>query len=100
MIEDLLGALSSGRIESVSMDTFADLIESLDVVEKTDTRFRGFIYLLRKEDVWIIAEHPDSSTAVLRRVDSREAGEAFIRKRLEDYDKMWDGCGCKIDYLK
>jgi hypothetical protein len=22
----------------------------------------------------------------------------FVRERLEAYDRMWDGCGCKVDY--
>lgn len=63
-------------------------------------RREGFIYLLRMGDTQIVAEHPDSTTAVLRRVASREAGDAFIAKRLETYDRMWDGCGCKIDYCE
>ena len=24
---------------------------------------------------------------------------AFVEERLETYDRMWDGCGCKVHYL-
>ena len=33
----------------------------------------------------------------LRGLDAGEA-RALVARRLETYDKMWDGCGCKVDY--
>ena len=27
-----------------------------------------------------------------------EAAEEFVRRRLEIYERMWDGCGCKVNY--
>jgi len=34
----------------------------------------------------------------VRRLGGEDEARAFIRDRLDTYDRMWDGCGCKIDY--
>jgi len=31
---------------------------------------------------------------------TKKEAEEFIKERLEIYNRMWDGCGCKVDYYK
>ena len=31
-------------------------------------------------------------------MEVRETAERFVEDRLSDYERMWDGCGCKIEY--
>ena len=100
MEKDLYDSLSAVNITAVSEETLQELLGSVDVVRRIDTQLQGFIYLLWKDPFWIIAEYLDATKAVLRRVDSRKAGESFIEKRLAAYEKMWDGCGCRIDYFE
>jgi hypothetical protein len=35
---------------------------------------------------------------VIRRLTGAGEARALVARRLETYDKMWDGCGCKVDY--
>ena len=37
---------------------------------------------------------------IVRRLNSLEEGQLFIKNRLEVYENMWNGCGCKVDYYK
>ncbi len=45
-------------------------------------------------------EQPKPGERVVRRLaDAAEAGR-FVRERLETYERMWDGCGCKVEYYR
>ncbi len=53
---------------------------------------------LRKQVVDVVRSRPYEG---LRRVwifDGVEAAQEFVAARLETYERMWDGCGCKVDY--
>ena len=47
---------------------------------------------------WILAglELPQNRVRI---VDAREAARRFVEHRLGQYERIWDGCGCRIDYL-
>jgi hypothetical protein len=45
-------------------------------------------------------EQPSAGERVLRRLSDAEEAQRFVKGRLEAYERMWDGCGCKIDYYK
>jgi hypothetical protein len=36
----------------------------------------------------------------LRGFESLQKAQEFVTDRLAVYEKMWDGCGCKVDYYK
>lgn len=35
---------------------------------------------------------------VARFLGGPDAADAFVQKRMEEYERMWDGCGVKVDY--
>jgi len=37
---------------------------------------------------------------VARLLGGPQEADAFVRKRLEEYERMWDGCGVKVDYFE
>jgi hypothetical protein len=43
-------------------------------------------------------EQPAPDERAVRRFASHEEANQFVQQRLKDYERMWDGCGCKIDY--
>jgi hypothetical protein len=55
------------------------------------------IYLCLRNIVLVQEETPDREVLVRIR-PTREAAEEFVAHRLETYERMWDGCGCKVDY--
>ena len=43
-----------------------------------------------------IAVHPRPVVSGQAQVDAT----AFVMKRTEEYERMWDGCGCRIEYYR
>lgn len=42
-------------------------------------------------DRWLVEETSNQGEILLRAWPAREAAEDFIARRLDDYDRMWDG---------
>lgn len=49
------------------------------------------IRLLRCGARFVVQETTDEPAILLRAWDLRAAGEAFVNRRLEDYERQWDG---------
>lgn len=43
-------------------------------------------------------ETSDKGEIILRVFASDFALNAFVKRRVDIYERMWDGCGCKVDY--
>ena len=44
-------------------------------------------------------QHPETHELLVRRFADRAAADAFVKDRLDTYERMWDGCGCKVHYF-
>ena len=73
------------------------LLKSQRIVEK-DTLISNKIRLLKHNNQLILQEKTTKDEYLIRMVKSVEEGEELIKQRMEIYDRMWDGCGCKVDY--
>jgi hypothetical protein len=73
------------------------LLKSQIIVEK-DTLISDKIRLLKHNNQLIFQEKTTKDEYLIRMVKSLEEGEELIKQRMEIYDRMWDGCGCKVDY--
>ncbi len=73
------------------------LLKSQIIVEK-DTLISDKIRLLKHNNQLILQEKTTKDEYLIRMVKSVEEGEELIKQRMEIYDRMWDGCGCKVDY--
>ena len=47
----------------------------------------------------VAVEEPSSRERVVRLIEEHEV-QAFVEDRLDTYERMWDGCGCKVAYYK
>jgi hypothetical protein len=74
------------------------LLESFEVLRADDTCVAGWIRILSTTGLVMVQEETPDREILLRRVGSREAAERLVEHRLAAYEKMWDGCGCTIDY--
>ena len=74
------------------------LLEESDVLRADDTCLAGWIRILSTGPLVVVQEETPDGEILLRRFASREAAERFVEYRLSAYERMWDGCGCKIDY--
>lgn len=89
-----------GRLAVIPIDR-AELQPLLDrsvVIQEVNTHISGWIRILDLDGAIILEEETTEGEVLLRRLDSVEEAASFIKDRLTTYERMWDGCGCRIDY--
>jgi len=78
-----------------------DEVEALaEVVEIPGATFAGGPVILRTGDRLAALEQGRADAWVLRPFEDETGARTFLARRREEYDRMWDGCGCRIDYEK
>lgn len=84
--------------ETIDAATWERLEAEGEPLRSEDTSISGWIHVVRREGEVLVLEEAPRSRLLLRRFAERAAADAFVDRRLAAYDRMWDGCGCKIDY--
>ncbi len=97
-IDALLEKLGHASRLGLSPDELAGLLEEAELVREEDTCISGMIRILRLRNTVLVQEETPEREIVIRIRPTVEAEEEFVAGRLEIYERMWDGCGCKIDY--
>jgi len=95
----LLEALGNSRRVSLTREALEDLLAVATIVREEDSCISGMLRIIRLHDGTILVQEETPKREVLVRTrPSLEAAQEFINGRLEVYERMWDGCGCKVDY--
>jgi hypothetical protein len=84
----------------ISNEELTDLLTSSCIVFEQDTRLRDFIRILKVQNRSYLQEKTNLGEIIIRRFDSEVDALKLVNERMEIYDKMWDGCGCKINYYE
>jgi hypothetical protein len=74
------------------------LLQAADIVRDDDTCLSGRIRILSLGGLAMVQEQTPEGEILIRRIRSLEAAQSFVDDRLGTYERMWDGCGCKVDY--
>jgi hypothetical protein len=82
----------------IDRDTLRELINAANVLREDDTHLAGRIRILGVGDSILVQEETPKSEVLVRRMPSLESAESFVNLRMQSYERMWDGCGCKVDY--
>ena len=101
-IDSILEQLISEKVVVLKGGDEQEILRHLEIVREEDTLISGAIRIFSGEIGFVILEYPNdgSGSIVLHLFSALEAAEYFVQDRLETYERMWDGCGCKIDYYK
>ena len=97
-IDDLLERLGDASRLGLSPNELAGLLEAAELVREEDTCISGMIRIIRLRGIVLVQEETPDREIVVRICPTHEAAEEFVDRRLETYERMWDGCGCKVDY--
>lgn len=95
----LLSALD-GAPAAVVLDAaeLEPLLAAAAVLRDEDTIVAGRLRLLRLDGRVLLQEQTPDGRLVARRVASEEEGATLVADRMDTYERMWDGCGCRVDY--
>lgn len=84
----------------ITADELSELLKSSKIVFEQDTRLRDYIRILQIDDHIILQETSNTGEIIIRSFENVIEAMNLVNDRLQVYDKMWDGCGCKINYYE
>jgi hypothetical protein len=84
----------------ISAEDLEKVLKEATLLDEIDTRLNKTIRLLQHHDGLLLQEFSFEGDIILRRMESREAADALVQARLDTYERMWDGCGCKINFFE
>lgn len=97
LIDDVLN-LSENSYLVISDDQFRELMLESKVIAEKETYISDKIRIISLNDFIFIQETTNKQELLVRRMKNLSKAEDLVTQRLDIYDKMWDGCGCKVDY--
>lgn len=95
---ELIQKLNERGVVEIDRDDLSDIVEVFESMRAVDTGLAGWIRILSHDGEIVVQEETPERKILVRKFDSAEEAGAFVDRRLADYDRMWNGCGCKIDY--
>ena len=98
--EALTERLTSEGIVTLDLAEWEALSPSFRETERHPTHIRGDLVIVRDSVGAVAVEEPANGKRVLRRLTDDAEVRRFVQDRLDTYDRMWDGCGCKVEYYR
>jgi hypothetical protein len=97
-MEELIKRLKTQPVVLLKAAEHEQLMASSDLLREEDTMLAGSIRILAIAEMNVVQERSPAGERYARFMSSREDADLFLENRLATYEKMWDGCGCKVDY--
>jgi hypothetical protein len=97
-VDELERHLSAERIVPLTAGEWAALADALDEVERHHTMVAGDLLVIRTGPGLAAVERPTPDERVVRLLGEESAVRTFVAERMAQYERMWDGCGCRVDY--
>ncbi len=97
-IKDIIKKFSESNIVLLDITTLPEILSKSKVLLEKDTIINDNVRILEIENKTIFQEITAKNEVALRLFDYIKDAEQLLNKRMEVYEKMWDGCGCKVDY--
>jgi len=94
----LVKRLSEESIVSLERDAWEAVAGQFEEIERHATFIGGDLIIIQLDSGFAAVEQPESEKRVIRRLPDSDAVRRFVDQRRQEYDRMWDGCGCKINY--
>ncbi|HEY6626595.1 MAG TPA: hypothetical protein VIZ21_06550 [Ignavibacteriaceae bacterium] len=99
-LERIISSIKKKKYLMISEPELNELLSQSKMIIEEDTYISDKIRLFEFEDDLIIQEKTTKDEYLLRVMKTKKEAEEFIKERLDIYNRMWDGCGCKVDYYK
>ena len=96
--QSLIKELDIFSYKIITEKELEELKDSLILVLEEDTLISGFIRIFKYNDFFIFQEKTPKNEIIIRKFNNSLKAKNLLNQRLEVYEKMWNGCGCKINY--
>ena len=92
--------LESNKPGFLAKDDLEVLVKQCEIIREEDTCLSDKIRLIKYEGEFFIQEKTPKDETIIRRFKNFKEADSFFYNRLQLYEKMWNGCGCKINYYE
>jgi len=99
-MNNLSNKLKTEKYLIISADELHEMLKSSVKILEQDTRLRDYIRILKLDDAYIFQEITNHGEIMIRQFNNEADAMNLVNDRMQIYDKMWDGCGCKINYYE
>ena len=101
-MDNIFENLKQKNVYRASQQEIDQILNNYTIEKEVDTHMTGPIKILTINDLIdqnkkLAIESDQKNQSFIRFIDNENIQE-FIDERLSVYDKMWDGCGCKVFY--
>ena len=100
IVDRLFEESKTAALVILAEDRLDRLLDDFEIIREEETYFSDKIRLLKNNDQFLVQEKSTRHELILRRLPSEQAAHEFIDQRLETYENMWNGCGCKVNYYQ
>ncbi|WP_337866216.1 hypothetical protein [Ignavibacterium sp.] len=99
-IKEIITATNENPVVILQKDELDILLACSTIIKEVDTCLADFIRIFKYNNDNFVQEISDKNEILLRKMNSIEDADKFVKERLDFYDRKWDGCGCKINYYE
>ncbi len=96
--ENILTSFNYKKVKLITKEEFETILSKSKIVKEANTIISGLIRILNYDGQYMVQETTPKDEIAVRIMESENEANDFVDKRMETYEKMWDGCGCKVDY--
>jgi hypothetical protein len=97
-LERIISSIKKKKYLIISEPELNELLSHSKMIIEENTYISDKIRLLKFEDDLIIQEKTTRDEFLIRNMKTQKEAEDFIKERLDIYNRMWDGCGCRVEY--
>ncbi len=98
--EELNQRLRSETVVTLDPADWPEVGGDFEELERHATLIAGDLLIARDAEGLVAVEEPSPRERVVRRLADENEVRAFVKDRLDTYERMWDGCGCKVEYYR
>ncbi|MBK7631045.1 MAG: hypothetical protein IPJ23_10185 [Ignavibacteriales bacterium] len=98
--KEIFNKAENSKYLIIAEDQLQSVLNNSEITRVEDTHLSDFIRLIKFEEKLFVQETTSKNEIIIRKVNSIEDADSFIKERLDFYERKWDGCGCKIDYYE
>lgn len=97
-LERIISSIKKKKFLMIDESELNQLLSHSKMIIEENTHISDKIRLLKFKDELILQEKTTKDEFLIRKMKTQKEAEDFIKDRLEIYNRMWDGCGCRVNY--
>ena len=98
--EKILTKLNSRKKLYLPVNELNNILSFSEIKFEQNTLISDYIRIVKIDDKFVVQEKTDKNEIALHEFNNEQEAEKFVNERLDIYEKMWDGCGCKVKYYE